>query len=338
MNTHRQNSITLFIVLTVGSTSCDTMPLAPDNPMASDLTATAGPADPAVGVGQAARHGFHFEVALVDDGAREIRSRILAQADRWARIVKATDLEDIRWQPGTIRCQDLEYNLQRHLVDDVIVLVSVRDRTEDGATGVGVGTCGFRDSSKLPLIGAIRLYLDGVSERDADDLILHAFGHMLGFGNSWPMLGLLRDPARHNERADPHFVGAGATATFVAAGGADYAGQKVPVENDVTWGSVDTHWRESVFGTEVMTPGLRSGVADQLSAITIQSLADIGYTVDVEQADVFILPGTSAPSGIGEGQDEDHLCWPLMSGPVVFYDRQGRAARVQQDSGGMRPR
>ena len=40
-----------------------------------------------------------------------------------------------------------------------------------------------------------------------------------------------------------------------------------------------------------MTPGLSNSAP--LSAITIQAMADLGYTVDVTQADAYTLPGTS---------------------------------------------
>ncbi len=60
----------------------------------------------------------------------------------------------------------------------------------------------------------------------------------------------------------------------------------MPVENDPAQGGVDSHWRQTVFGNELMS----SWGGEPISAITIQSLADIGYTVDVGQADPYTLP------------------------------------------------
>ena len=170
-----------------------------------------------------------------------------------------------------------------------------------------------------------------VSRGQVDDLILHALGHMLGFGTSWKRLDMLRNSSSTNPGADIHFTGDRAIAAFVAAGGAYYGGLKVPVENDPTYGSVDKHWRESVFGGELMTSAMREGIAHPLSAITIQSLADIGYTVDVEQADVYTLPAASATAsalaaGSGIGLTEE-----VVSSPAVFYDGQGRVLRVVRD-------
>ena len=53
----------------------------------------------------------------------------------------------------------------------------------------------------------------------------------------------------------------------------------MPVENkDGGSGVQDSHWRKSVMGSEVMTPTIGSSGA--FSKITIQSMADLGYTVD----------------------------------------------------------
>ena len=70
----------------------------------------------------------------------------------------------------------------------------------------------------------------------------------------------------------------GAIAAFNDAGGRNYTGAKVPVDG--------SHWRYSVLEGDLMVPG--GGRA--LSAITVQSLADLGYGVDVTQADPYTLP------------------------------------------------
>ena len=334
MNTHRLQTIALiaFIaVLALGSTSCDFAPSAPE--MAKVTTVPTADADPnsypAFAVGSDDPRRFQFEIALVDQGARELRSRILAQADRWARIVAGSDLENIDWEPGTVSCGGLTHDYRQDVLDDVLVMVSVQDFTDGG--GLKTVICGYRESSKLPVIGAIVLDVDGLPQGQVDDFFLHAFGHMLGFGFSWRYRDLLRNPSSENLGADTHFPGDGAIAAFVAAGGAYYPGPKVPVENETTWGSVDIHWRESVFGEELMTSGLREGVADYLSAITIQSLADIGYTVDVEEADGYTLPGASSVASAIEGGPAIRIREEVVTSPAVFYERHGRVKRVVRD-------
>ena len=322
MNTKRQYAITLIVLLTGTTASCDAPPLTPEMP--SDHALAAARSDPP--------HSFQFDIALVNERAYELRSQVQAQADRWARIVEGSDLEDIEWEPGIVRCGGLEYDFQKDVLDDLLLLVSVEDLDDGPRAGSTLTFCGYRESSKLPMIGALKLDIDRVPRGDVNEMILHGLGHLLGLSAfSWERLGLLRDPSHNNPGADAHFVGPKATAAFVSAGGASYQGAKVPVENDPTYGTVDDHWRESVFGNELMTTSLAAGT-DYLSAITIQSLADIGYTVNLEEADRFILPErSSAAASAADGRNAIDLSDDVVIGPAVFYDRLGRVVRMVRD-------
>jgi hypothetical protein len=81
-------------------------------------------------------------------------------------------------------------------------------------------------------------------------------------------------------------------------------GNPVPVENCKTAAGVpingcgsgtrDGHWREAVMLHELMT-GYISGTVRPLSAITIQSLGDLGYTVNVAAADAFAVGAKPIP-------------------------------------------
>ena len=327
MNTQRQYIIALIAPVAAGTASCDIPPVAPEVPTATTVASSDDAPDPAADDDETP-HQFQFDIVLMDEGARELAARIRAQADRWARVVEGSDLEDIEWEPGTISCGGLQHDYQKDVLDDVFIMISVRDYFTGPTTGSGVRICGYRESSKLPLVGAVFLDIEGVPEDHVDDLILHQFGHMLGFGLSWEDLDLLRNPAWDNEGADTHFTGSRATAAFVAAGGANYTGSKVPVENYWTNGTVDYHWRKSVFGTELMAPWLDQNVADPLSAITIQSLADIGYTVDLAEADRFIVPGSSAAARAAELTPATDLTGDVVAFPAASYDRHGSVVRM----------
>jgi hypothetical protein len=111
-------------------------------------------------------------------------------------------------------------------------------------------------------------------------------GHVLGIGTIWTDKGLLLGAGTSN----PRFTGANAVAAYNQIFGT--TSTSVPVEgNNSPVGSRDSHWRESVFGTELMTPYI-AGPIDPLSAVTIASLADLGYTVDMSQADPFTPPSS----------------------------------------------
>jgi hypothetical protein len=129
----------------------------------------------------------------------------------------------------------------------------------------------------------------------------HRIGHLLGFGWQWGH-GLRNWARRDGLGADTHLPDPLVVAAFDAAGGADWSGSKVPVEN-VHEEEVDIHWRASVMGDELMGPDFFPGGPSRafnqfpLSEISVQSMATIGYEVDVSKADPYVLPPPGATSG-----------------------------------------
>jgi hypothetical protein len=122
-------------------------------------------------------------------------------------------------------------------------------------------------------------------------VILHEMGHVLGIGTLWNLRGLLVNPSLpESTGVDTHFSGANAIAAFNTIGGANYSGQKVPVENSQGGsGTRDAHWRDNLFFNELMTGFVNSG-SNPLSIVTIRSLEDLGYGVNAGAADSYFLP------------------------------------------------
>ena len=158
---------------------------------------------------------------------------------------------------------------------------------------------------------------------------------LLGIGILWDDFGFLQNPSldENDEPIDPapdtYFSGPLAIAAFNNAGGANYRGKKVPVENGEEWGasSRDSHWRESIFGNEIMsTVGIRD-VHEPVSAITIQSLADLGYTVDVSQADPYRLPSPGTASRRAP-EDQIHHYDDVIRGPIQVIDTDGNVVDI----------
>ena len=147
----------------------------------------------------------------------------------------------------------------------------------------------------------------------------------------WKSEGFLRNPSVPENGGSPgsdtHFVGPLAITAFDAAGGTSYTGgEKVPVENSGQPGSGDGHWRESLFGNEVMTP-IITGAVNPLSAISIQSLADLGYRVDLAPADAYNGVFTAAAPALEQGPVID-LRDDIWKGPIFEVDQKGRIVRV----------
>ena len=216
-------------------------------------------------------------------------------------------------------------------VDDLLIYVKIVPIDGEGGTLGQAGQAVWRISSALPIVSFIELDaddLDTMSDRLLATLMLHEMGHTLGYGlEPWTDHNLLQNPSldAYNNRIvpapDTHFSGANAIAAFNAAGGASYTGEKVPVENRLGGsGSRDKHWREFILDNELMTPRI-GGAAHPLSAITIQSLADIGYRVDVTQADAYVVPDASTRLARETAGDSVPISCAIITRPGAGADR-----------------
>ncbi|NNF54633.1 MAG: hypothetical protein HKN03_09365 [Acidimicrobiales bacterium] len=160
----------------------------------------------------------------------------------------------------------------------------------DGPAGI-LGQAGpvlLRPGSMLPATGVMQFDSGDLAQLERRngliDVIIHEMGHVLGIGTLWSTKRLIRGSGTDN----PVFVGANAQEVFgviLDAGGPT----PVPIANTGGAGTREGHWRESVFGNELMTGFLNDG-PNPLSALTIASLADLGYEVNEAVADRFTLP------------------------------------------------
>ena len=163
----------------------------------------------------------------------------------------------------------------------------------------------------IVIINEGQVRTNALSTTEVEALAVHEVGHALGLGAATPWTDLI------DTSSDPHFTGSRAVAAFDAAGGDSYTGEKVPVETDIR-----AHWRESVMGDELMTTYFTVGVDNPLSAITIEALADMGYTVDLSLAETFTLPsGDVAPFGPTRRRVID-LSHDTYTGPVALVESE----------------
>ncbi|MCY3736536.1 MAG: leucine-rich repeat domain-containing protein [Gemmatimonadaceae bacterium] len=259
---------------------------------------------------------FDIDLVFVGPTTEEFRSAALRMAKRWTEVITG-DLRDVPVPDNIVDC--LGEHRFHGTVDDLVVFVRVGSLS--GTSGLAY-VCRLRDrftpfearrdnGSSLPYMGSILLDRELVargSEAQVLKVILHEIGHVLGVGSLWYRSGFLQDPWG----PDPHFKGPLAIEAFDAAGGTDYTGAKVPI----TFRERGGHWR---FYGELMSLG-----GSALSAITVQSLADLGYVVDVSRADPYRLPG-SAKAVAGPGLD---LHDDILHGPTGVADEDGHVVRV----------
>ena len=263
---------------------------------------------------------FDIELVFLGSFTEDQKNVLRLVARRWMSVITG-DLPDYEFTQGwSGRCGEQSYEIPAgERIDDLRIYMT----TLKGAQAVGVGGPSLlREETYLPVLGCMRFDLER-----ANLLItgLHEIGHVLGFGTVWGNLNFLQDLD-----ADTHFNGPLAIDAFNDVGGQDYVGKKVPVEK-----MDGSHWRGNVFDWgELMLPW--GGGA--LSAITVQSLADLGYDVDVTQADPYTLPDAtsvraSAQIAAAKSSISDADVTPTgvaSALPLIFNDRlRGRLERAE---------
>jgi hypothetical protein len=247
---------------------------------------------------------------------------------RWEEIIIG-DVLDASVAAGAVpSCQGFDTFAGGIDVDDVVVLIDLSPI--DGPSGIlgGAAPCSVRDVGFLATTGVLILDsddLDVSTDQENQDIAFHEIGHILGIGTLWDVAGGDFFPFLSGESLagdpDPRYIGALAVAQYLALGGTD---ADIAIENIGGQGTADSHWRETVFGTEIMT-GFLSAI-NPVSVMTVGAMADLGYVVDLGAADDYALaapgPALTAAERRARGYDI------LLEGPIVIHDRDGRRVRV----------
>lgn len=276
--------------------------------------------------GKASAAGFDINLRFVALPTVNQLATFNDAATRWETII-TSDLTNI---PLTVAAGSCSSAVPiNETIDDL--MITVRLEPIDGAGSVlgSAGPCFTRTTGGLPILGAMRFDTADLANLEAagsfGNVILHEMGHVLGIGTVWQSKGLLLNPSLPSSPgADTHFTGAQALIGFNNVGGSTWTGgSKTPVENNQGGsGTRDSHWREGVLANELMTGFLNNG-SNPLSQLTIRSLADLGYTVDLGQADAFNvvlslrMAGSPEPEGFEMHDD-------VMRVPLQKVDASGR--------------
>ncbi len=254
----------------------------------TSITATSGEVSQSVGlhVYEAATSGFDITVEFLNPVSEADRQTFLDAAARWEQIITADEAGEPNASIFTCNGHRAE-----GVIDDVHIFAQVSSIDGEGGILGSAGFCNYGDDRVfLGVMTFDEADIDALRTGGGlDDVIIHEMGHVLGIGTLWNPLGLRSGVCEPT--GDPIFTGAATLTAFNSVGGSGYTGgDKVPIENTGGSGTVCSHWRESVFDTELMTGFLDGGVTNPLSLVTVQSLSDIGYTVNPAAAEGYTLP------------------------------------------------
>lgn len=254
---------------------------------------------------------FNIELNFLGDVSPDIRRVFMSAAAKWQSVLVG-DLPDAEDERG--------------FVDDISIDVTLRDIDgPDGLLGQAAPTS-LRPGSSLPIRGTMEFDLadsDPTSETFYET-VLHEMAHALGYLlEVWEPLGLVSGVPDGPEYAtNPRFIGPSATAEYNRIFNLNET--SVPLEPGTRFdGSGISHWRESVFGDELMSP-FAGYVSEPLSRITAAAFADMGYQVNLDNADVY-APGSRPQGRIDSRPLRKRLVMQTKSTMGQLAARQGGA-------------
>lgn len=262
-----------------------------DSPVEPDLRANVEtPPDdlPPSGRPMPSTSGYSITVRYLAPATARQQQAVAAAVARWESVI-TRDLPDVTLKVPAASCFDTQPAINER-IDDMLIFVEFVTIDGPGKVLGEAGPCYIRGESLLPIVGQLRLDAADLATMEAqgtlDDVVLHEIGHVLGIGTLWSDRSLLVGSGG----SDPQFIGAQAINAYRALGGGQAT---VPVENTGATGTRDGHWRESVFGTELMTGWISVG-GNPMSALTIASLQDLGYGANQSAASAYTLTRTLA--------------------------------------------
>jgi Leishmanolysin len=234
------------------------------------------------------RSAFKIEVRFLGGLTQRQKNAFKRAANRWSRVIVG-DLPSVE--------------VDGEVIDDVLILAEGTAIDGPGAVLGQAGPSHLRPRNAgaaafLPVKGDMSFDTADLRamERDGtlNDVITHEMGHVLGIGTVWSHKRLLRGVGGRN----PTFTGAAAKREYqTLRGGGSLKG--VPVEAMGGEGTRDSHWRETVFANELMS-GFVEAKGNPLSRVTVASLEDMGYRVNLAAAERYVLPDLLAMAERGD--------------------------------------
>ena len=257
----------------------------------------------------AIQSAYNIEVRFLGGLTTKQKTAFKKAADRWSKVIVG-DLPSV--------------TIDGDVIDDLLIVAQGVQIDGPGKILGQAGPTHLRPASAgasafLPAKGLMSFDSADLAKMEADgtlvDVITHEMGHVIGIGTIWEHKKLLVGAGTDN----PTFKGTNARREFGTLKGT--APANVPVENTGGSGTRDGHWRESVFRNELMS-GFIAAPGNPLSRLTVASLQDMGYAVDIKAAEPYSLPNLMALALAGELATVPHAhALPIFAPKVLTDDR-----------------
>lgn len=216
-----------------------------------------------------------FDVDINFIGDSTFRAVFDRAADRWESIITG-DLTDVTF--GGFFIDDLRIDASVVAIDGPNGILGqagpTNIRFQQNSDGTSIGGLPFKGVMEFESADMATMQMSGI----LDHVILHEMGHVLGIGTLWknpltsyvggPWDRYTNNPANQLANSSFQYTGGNASSQFQGYGGSGLT----PIADVGGAGSIGSHWRESIFDAELMTPNAEGSPPMPLSRITIGSL------------------------------------------------------------------
>ncbi|MCB1257926.1 MAG: hypothetical protein KDB26_12515, partial [Microthrixaceae bacterium] len=220
---------------------------------------------------------YDIDATLVGNSDQRVIDAINQAVARWSSvIVRGIPNQEVHVDPGDCIAEMPDFD---GLVDDLVVKVVVMDESFDLMGDAAPCVVGDDDLPRLSLIRLSAHWINVLSESgQLGDLVTHEMGHAIGIGTvPWGQF-----MQRLDDTGPWTFTGPRSVAQWLTLGGTG----PVPLSQ------IGDHWDEDALDNEIMTCLLEVSPAHPISAMSVAALGDIGYHVDIAQAEPWTLPTT----------------------------------------------
>lgn len=263
-------------------------------------------ADVLAGVAAAASP-FTIEIRFLGGLTQTQKNAFKKAANRWTSVITG-DLP--------------AFDVGGEIIDDILIEAQGAKIDGPGKVLGQAGPTRVRPGSLLPAKGKMVFDTADLAKMEQKgtlvDVITHEMGHVLGIGTIWKMKGLIAGSGTKT----PTFKGENAQREYGKL--LKKGSTPVPVENDGGPGTAEGHWDEETFANELMS-GFISGPNNPLSRLTVASLQDLGYQVNLEAAQPYKMPDLEAIAGVAADEEAIDLGEGMI--PVIPFELPDDAAQ-----------
>lgn len=246
-----------------------------------------------VNLGATVKTDYHIDVRFLNPGMTDDEKALFTNAAARISAIITGHLPEMKLNNLDVSgaCGFPGLPTLNETIQDLVIYASIESIDGVGKILAESGPCVTRAASSGGLTSIGLMIFDAadiasMGQRGIlQDVITHEMLHIVGIGTLWSDKQLVAATGTPSVA----YYGAQGRQGCTDDGGLSVCANAVPVENNGVPGTADAHWRESTFSNELMT-GYVNLNGMPLSAITVGSLADLGYVVNPLAADAYKVP------------------------------------------------